>query len=179
MIKKISIMVILLVLFLSACQTENTQTPAAQGEAFELFLVTDPQISGADIQNYDLNELPLAEEPLIATENIEKYDWETHTIYLTDDAYQKILSVFSGSMRMSGVPFVIVSTGERIYAGAFWSLASSLSFDGVVILQPFDPAGMPLFINLGYPSPDFFTGEDPRANPRLLQALEDAEVIRE
>ncbi len=180
MIKKLSFLLIVIVLFLSSCQTETTQTPEPQtsrGNAFELFLVSDSQISGADIQNYELSELPLASEPLISVKDIDSYHWDTHRIDLTDEAYQKVLSLFSGSIRTSGVPFVIISEGERIYAGAFWSLASSLSFDGVVILQPVDPAGMSLFINLGYPGPDFFTGEDPRSNPQLRQALEDAGVL--
>jgi len=80
---------------------------------------------------------------------------------------------------MSGVPFVIVSHGQRIYAGAFWSPASSLSFDGVVILQPADPTAGTLFIVLGYPGGDFFTGEDPRDDPRLREALDIAGVLTE
>ena len=182
MIKKLSFLLILFVFLLSSCQTETTQTPQPQsttGDAFELFLVSDSQMSGADIQNYELSELPLSLEPLISVEDIDSYHWGTHRIDLTDEAYQKVLSLFSGSIRTSGVPFVVISEGERIYAGAFWSWASSLSFDGVVILQPVDPAGMSLFINLGYPGPDFFSGEDPRSNPQLRQALGNAGVLEE
>jgi len=80
---------------------------------------------------------------------------------------------------MSGVPFVIMAHEERIYAGAFWSPASSLSFDGVIIMQPFDPSGQPLLISLGYPSNDFFTGEDPRDDPRLRSALEGSDLLLE
>ena len=98
---------------------------------------------------------------------------------LKEDAYLRLLALFMGGMPSSGVPFVMKAYEQPIYAGAFWTPLSSLSFDGVVILQPLDPAGQTLYIELGYPGPDFFTSEDPRGNPRLLQALEDAGLIRE
>lgn len=177
MIKKSSFLLIIIIFFLSSCQTKILQTPLPEGEAFELFLIADSQMSGGDIQKYELSELPLAEEPLIVTEDIARYNWDAHSFDLTDEAYQKVLSGLSGSIRMSGMPFVIISNGERLYAGAFWSLASSLSYDGVVILQPVDPARSPLFIKLGYPTCDFFTGEDPRSNPLLKQALENVGLL--
>ncbi len=170
---------IILILALSAC-TEATETPSVsneQDEAFELYLVADPQMSGPDLINYDLAELPLAEDPILVTDDIASYIWEYHVLNLTDEAYQKMLSIFSMGMPMSGVPFVILSHGERLYAGAFWTPASSLSFDGVVILQPMDPAGAPLSISLGYPGRDVFTGEDPRSDPRLESALEAAGIL--
>ncbi len=83
---------------------------------------------------------------------------------LTEEAYLKVVVSFSQGLPLDGLPFVIVSNNQRIYAGAFMSLASSLIFDGVVIQQPFDPAIQPLFITLGYPTAEFFTGEDPRVD---------------
>ncbi len=179
--KKISLALLFIVFILSACQV-NAETPTPQAEpesdAFELYLVANSQISGADLARYELDELKLAEDPLIATKDIVDYHWETQTINLSEDAYKKLMAAFSGGMPMSGLPFVITAHDERIYAGAFWSQASSLTFDGVVIWQPFDPAGAPLFITLGYPTQDFFTGEDPRYDERLKQALEDADLLR-
>jgi hypothetical protein len=179
MIKKTLIIISLFVILLTACQAEPTQAPAQNGEAFELYLVADVQIAGPDLKNYELAELPLAEDPILTTDDIDNYIWNVHAINLTQDAYKKILTVFSGGIPMSGLPFVILANGERIYAGAFWSHASSLSFDGVVIMQPFDPSGQPLLISLGYPTDEFFTGEDPRDDPRLRQALEGADLLLE
>lgn len=179
MIKKTFLIISLIVVLLTACQAEPTQAPAQGGEAFELYLVADVQMAGPDLENYELAELPLAEDPIITTDDIDNYLWNVHAINLTQDAYKKILTVFSGGMPMSGLPFVILANGERIYAGAFWSRASSLSFDGVVITQPFDPSGQPLLISLGYPTKEFFTGEDPRDDPRLKSALEQAELLLE
>ncbi len=168
-----------LVLLLSACG-QRAETPAvANGEAFELYLVADVQIAGPDLMNYDLEELPLADAPILVTDDITSYNWEYHIINLTDEAWQKILSIFSVGMPMSGVPFVILSHGERIYAGSFWTPLSSLSFDGVVILQPFDPTSPTLFITLGYPNAEVYTGVDPRSDPRLESALEEAGVLEQ
>lgn len=171
---------ILATLALGACTppAPETEEPANQkDEAFELYLVADSQMGGADMQRYELNDLPLAEEPIITTEDIDNYLWDIHAINLNEEAYKKIYAIFSQGMPMSGVPFVILAKGERIYAGAFWSMASSLPFDGVIILQPFDPAGSPLIISLGYPTQEFYTGEDPRSDDRLKLALEEADLL--
>lgn len=179
MVKKIFLMLILVLLTLSACQTPVEEVAAPlEGEPFALYLLGDPQITGPDINNYDLDMLPMAAVPLITTENLISYDWDNHGMNLSPYAYQQLLAIFSGGMPSSGVPFVIMAYEQPIYAGSFWTLLSSLSFDGVTILEPSDPAGQTLYITLGYPSADNYTGEDPRENPRLLQALEDAGKLR-
>jgi len=179
MVKKMTLLLLLVLLALSACQTpvEEVEAPL-EGEPFALYLLGDPQITGPDIKNYDLDQLPLAGEALLKTEYLMSYDWDNHGINLSPFAYQQLLAIFSGGMPSSGVPFVVLAYEQPIYAGAFWTLLSSLSFDGVTILEPLDPAGQTLYITLGYPGADNFTGDDPRGNPRLQQALEDAGKLR-
>jgi len=160
-------------------EPEETEEEQEAGEAFELYLVADTQITGPDLSFYELDELELAEDPILSTSDIVNYQWDFHMIDLTPEAFQKILAILSVGIPNSGIPFVVVSHGERIYAGAFWTPSSSLPFDGVLIMHPFDPAGSPLVISLGYPSEEYFTGEDPRSDPRLRQALEDAELLGE
>ncbi len=81
-------------------------------------------------------------------------------------------------LQVAGIPFVIVSRGERIYAGAFWSMLSSQSFDGVVIMDPvFLTESYTIQITLGYPGSGFFTGTDPRVDARLMDALDGAGVL--
>lgn len=183
--KKVFFGLIIAVLLLAGCQsqsdetteeteevTEVEETPIEiEGEAFALFLIADDQLSGADLADYELEDLPLAETPLLTTDDLISYSWEYHSFDLTDEAYTNMLATFSSGMPMSGLPFVIVSQGERIYAGSFWSPSSSNTFDGVVIFQPVDPAGGSFFITLGYPTSDYFTGEDPRSDPALQEAL--------
>ncbi len=178
MFKKLYLILTLLVLTVSACQKiQLEEMPELEGEPFELYLVANPDMTGVDLINYELEDLPLAMNPLIKTENIDNFLWEGQAINLTEEAYKNLLTIFSNNIPLTGLPFVVLSYGERLYAGAFWTPISSVSFDGVVIVQPVDPAGMPLLISLGYPSEDFFKGEDPRFNPRLLQALENADLL--
>lgn len=174
------LVLLLIVLTLSACQSPvaEIETPL-EGEPFAIYLVGDPQITGPDLKNYDLAKLPLNAMPIITTQDLVSYDWARHGMNLTEDAYLRLLAIFVAGLPSSGVPFVVVAYEQPIYAGAFWTPFSSLSFDGLVVLQPLDPAAQTLYISLGYPGEDFFTGEDPRANPRLQQALENAGVIRE
>jgi hypothetical protein len=56
-------------------------------------------------------------------------------------------------------------------AGAFWTPVSSISFDGVIIMEPYDANRHVIGLALEYPSPQAFRGEDPRANPKILEAL--------
>jgi hypothetical protein len=166
-------------LILTACASQVTETlTPAQEEAFELYLADGDAIQGAEVYAVPLNDLPLANAPVLTAADIERYDPANHAIYLTDEANQRIRSVLEAEdLPMNGVPFVVLSNGERIYAGSFWSPASSLSFDGVTIVGQPDQASAPLSITLGYPTSDFYTGEDPRSDSRLMQALADMGLI--
>jgi len=178
MIKRFCLVLTLSLVILSACQSpDGDNETMLGGEPFELYLVADAQMTGADLEKYALDDLPLAESPLITSEDLVSYHWERHAFDLTEAAYERMLVIFAGGLPIDGVPFVVVSYGERIYAGAFWTWLSSLSFDGVVILQPFDPAAGTFFINLGYPNADYFSMEDPRSDPRLEKAFKDAGFI--
>jgi hypothetical protein len=90
---------------------------------------------------------------------------------LTPEALARVQQVFPTPVRVGGIPFVVCVGRERIYAGAFWTPVSSLSFDGVVILQPFATDETTIQISLGYPAASFFAGQDPRSDPRVMQAL--------
>jgi hypothetical protein len=77
---------------------------------------------------------------------------------------------------ISGTPFIACVGTERIFAGAFWNLLSSQYFvEGVVInIEPGLLNSDRLQLNLGYPSdPDKLPSEaeDPRVDPRILDAL--------
>ena len=91
---------------------------------------------------------------------------------LTDAAYERIAGLEVPIA--PGIPFVVCVDGEPIYRGAFWASYSSASYDGIVI-DVLPAVNMePLRLQLGYPGPDFFTGEDLRADARIFQALKEA-----
>ena len=70
------------------------------------------------------------------------------------------------------MPFVVAVDAEPIYSGAFYTPASSISYDGVVIMQPFAAATPTIQIGLGYPGVEAFTGTDPRSDPRIVTRLQ-------
>jgi len=116
------------------------------------------------------SHLKLEEKPLLTMEDIISYSITTHEIELTAAGYEKIRGL---SVPVDGIPFAVCVNGQPIYTGAFWPGYSSLSFDGIVIDPIFATIEHPVIqIQLGYPGPDFFKGEDPRSDPRILMVLE-------
>jgi hypothetical protein len=170
--KKLFSIIILLGYLLVSCGTgpeENaTQTPGVEN-GFSIYLLADnipPQ--KLVIQSH----LDLAPEVLLSMDDIVSYNQVTHEIELTPTGYEKIAAL---SVPVDGISFTVCVDGQPIYAGAFWVAYSSLSFDGVVIDTLRATREQPVIqIQLGYPGPDFFSGEDPRSDPRILQAFEQA-----
>ncbi len=127
---------------------------------------------------------PLAEEsaptcvgtPMLSLDDILTYDWDMHAMTLTDAAYARLAGLHIPVA--PGIPFVACVDSAPIYTGAFWTPLSSASFDGIVIEVLPTTENRPLRIQLGYPeSPEMFTGEDLRGDPRILQSLEAANKL--
>jgi hypothetical protein len=123
-----------------------------------------------------LSHLELEDQPVMSSDDIVSYTKATHEIELTASGYERIHSL---SIPTTGIAFVVCVKGEPIYSGAFWAGYSSQSFDGVVIDPILATKEHPVIqIQLGYPGPDFFHGDDPRSDPRILQALEQAGKLK-
>ena len=75
--------------------------------------------------------------------------------------------------------FVVRAGDEPIYAGVFWTPVSSLSYDGVIILQPFSKDETSIGLSLGYPSPTAFAEEDPRLDRWIIEALDRAGKLKQ
>jgi hypothetical protein len=141
-----------------------------QTSDFSIRLLAE-DLPAAELAALDLGELPLQEEPIVSAEDVVAYSRETHEIELTAEAYGRVRQLFASPVPVLGIPFVVGVGAERIYSGAFWTPASSISFDGVVICEPFDVDRHVIKIVLGYPSREAFTAKDPRSDPRILQSL--------
>ena len=146
---------------------------ARPADTFALYLLAG-DIAATEAQGLNLEALELERKPLITSADLLSYDWQTHTLELTSNAYAQIQQIFPTPVQVNGIPFVTCVGDERIYMGGFWTPASSLSFDGVVIMQPLDPAGTRIQISWGYPGSAVFSDADPRADERILSALEQA-----
>jgi hypothetical protein len=161
---------LVLILGISGCGTHRT------GD-FAIYLLA-ADISSAEAAKTDLNALTPQNQPIITSADLVSYDKDSHEIVLTQAAFQRIQRLFPTPVRVDGIPFIVCVGDERIYTGAFWTPLSSLSYDGVIILQPFDTKNPRIQISLGYPSPEAFTGVDPRADTRVLGALERAGKLK-
>jgi hypothetical protein len=128
------------------------------------------KLSPQQLSGVDLADLELEDTPILSVDDIVAYSRETHEIELTASAYERIGQL---EAPVDGIPFVVCVGRDPIYLGAFWPLYSSLIFDGVVIEVPLMDEPV-IQITLGYPSSPFFGGEDPRSDPRILQALAQA-----
>jgi len=114
----------------------------------------------------------IEERPVISMDDIITYNVQTHEMKLRESTY----GVFSGlEVPVSGRSFVVCIDREPVYRGAFWTPVSSISFNGVSILMPLNTQGPRVItLELGYPSPYFYDGEDPRDHPEVLQTFEEA-----
>ena len=141
-------------------------TPLPEGRV-EIYL-TASETTPEMLLGGDLDALVLEQEPILSEEDMLFYSGDTHEIHLTPFASERLNQL---GVPLTGRGFVVVVGHQRIYSGAFWTPASSVSFPGVVIRVPL--LDETLRIQLGYPeSLDLFQGEDPRADGRIWQSLE-------
>jgi hypothetical protein len=164
------ILIVFFILTIAGCTSSHI-------DGFTIYLLSQ-DMSALDASKMDVDQLPLEIEPLLSGEDIVSYELANHIIEITPAAYRRFRGTFPQLVRVAGIPFVVCAGSQRIYAGALWTPASSISYDGVIILQPFDNDGTTIQLSLGYPGPDSFTGSDPRADPRIVRALEQAEKLK-
>jgi hypothetical protein len=138
-------------------------------EGFAIYL-TKQDIPPAQME--DLSYVYIAERPIITISDIITYDAQEHELRLTASAFERIYQL---DVPVRGKSFIVCVDNEPIYWGAFWVLWSSLSFDGVTIWMPLSlEEPYVIRLQLGYPSSELCTGEDPRSNPVVIESLEQA-----
>jgi hypothetical protein len=160
-------------------QIATPTAPSSQNDVggFSIYLVKG-EISSEMILEADLDQLELEEAPILSLAEIITYTWETHEMELTSSAYARLAELQFLAKRGAGWPFVICVGSERVYGGAFWTSYSSAPFGGIVIdVYPAEKY-RPVRIQLGYPSTDWFTGEDLRSDARIFQSLEEAAKLK-
>ena len=143
--------------------------PTASGEGFAIYL-TRNDIPPSQMEM--LSHVEVADEPIIAMDDVLSYDASTHEMTLTEDAIQRIEAL---QVPTSGKSFVVCVDGAPLYWGAFWVLHSSQSFDGVTIWLPLILDEAPVVqIRRGYPWTVADVLNDPRNNAQVFAALEQA-----
>jgi len=151
------------ILILSGCTT-------SKGEGFAIYL-TKGDIPPAQMPA--LSHIDIEKQPLIGLSDIVTYYADTHHIALTASAYERISKL---EVPVSGKSFVVCVNRKLIYRGAFMTPLSSYILDGVTIWKlPWAQQGPEVVrLELGYPSPSFYEGEDLRNNAEVMESLEQA-----
>ncbi|UCF61868.1 MAG: hypothetical protein JSV37_04065 [Anaerolineaceae bacterium] len=160
-------------------QIPTPTTPSARSDVgeFSIYLVKG-EISSEMILEADLDQLELEEVPILSLADITAYTWETHEMELAPSAYGRLTELQFSTSLLAGWPFVVCVGSERVYGGAFWTSYSSAPFGGIVIdVYPAEKY-RPVRIQLGYPSAEWFKGEDLRSDPRIFQSLQEEGKLR-
>ena len=151
-----------IIIMSSGCSSTNQ-------EGFAIYL-TQRDIPPTQMEA--LSHVDIVEHPVISMNDIITYKAQTHELKLTASAFERI---FELEVPVQGRSFVVCVDKQPIYWGAFWTPISSISFDGVTIWKPFSSQEIKVItLELGYPSPSFFSGEDPRNNIDVIRSLEQA-----
>ncbi|HAL74356.1 MAG TPA: hypothetical protein DCM45_04585 [Clostridiales bacterium] len=168
------IKVILILLALIGAIMPLGSCAASNGEGFAIYLTRD-NISPSKMEA--LSHVELADQPIIAQSDIISYNIQTCELKLTKDAFERISQL---QVPTTGTSFLVCVNHSPVYWGAFWTPISSQSFDGVTIWQML-PVAEPYIVTfeLGYPSSDFYGGEDPRNKPIIIDALKKAGLLIE
>ncbi|MHB1356939.1 MAG: hypothetical protein ACYCZF_13305 [Anaerolineae bacterium] len=167
----------LLIVALVSCGTWTPTPPATlptgimaptRTYSFAIYLLATDVLPG---QLDSLSQIELESEPILSIDDIITYSAATHQIELTASGYKRLHAL---RVPTRGLAFAVCVNGEPVYAGAFWTMLSSHSYEGVVILiDPIEVAKEPIIqVQLGYPGPDWFRGEDPRNDNKILEVLE-------
>jgi hypothetical protein len=165
----IGIVLVLGILVSSICATSEGIVTPSNDEGFAIYL-TKQDIPPAQMEA--LSHVDIAERPIITLSDIITYDAQEHELRLTASAFERISQL---DVPTGGKSFIVCVDERPIYWGAFWVLWSSLSFDGVTIWMPLGMYGPDVIrLQLGYPSSELYTGEDPRSNPVVIESLEQA-----
>ncbi len=142
---------------------------APEGEGFAIYLTKD-DVPPSQMEM--LSHVDIADEPVLSMDDIVSYNAATHEMLLTDEAFNRLAEL---QVPVRGRSFLVCVDRSPVYWGAFWVLYSSQSFDGVTIWQPLGVQDSAVVgIRLGYPGSSFHQGEDPRANPLAMTALDEA-----
>lgn len=124
----------------------------------------------------ELADVKLSSMPIISETDIISYDFSKHAMRLKPEAIKRLPRPSA-----SGIPFVVVTNGERIYLGAFYSSFSSITCAVPVIVvdqgttKP-DQGEDVLVIERAYP-PYKGVGVDRRGDRRIRDALRELKKL--
>jgi hypothetical protein len=154
-------------LFENDCINENSYIylNKKKSEQFAKEYTESEKIPLVFCKNYiDLENCKIENDAFLSHIDIEYYNWNEKTIYLTESGKKKLNKLI---IPVQGTPYVI-KVKEKVFYGAWlWYFASSEGCDRVYSMV--NPNTLKLKLNFGIGK--YKCGKDPRNNSRLLNAL--------
>jgi hypothetical protein len=168
---RLFVTIILCTLSLYGCKKESTE-PSTSIPKFAFYKLADSTITAHQAWTFHVDSVSLFPTPFLTENDLTSYNWSTHSF----TARSNIDTMFSQLRwlggKSSGVPFVVVANGSRIYIGAFWWAYSS-------------SIPMGAYINTYLPSPyiidrwELASLPDLRGDERIYSALKSAGILIE
>lgn len=130
----------------------------------------------------ELENMILAEKPILTDEHIVKYNWNTHSFVLSNEDVYHTIRPLNCSRQTARGPrgllrrqFAVVANGVECYRGVFWSSFLSTSCASPIIDIDTTAVGKrgknEIVIERAYPSARVAKGKDPRNDMRIYDVL--------
>jgi hypothetical protein len=159
--RKIIRMVLLILAFVGLILSIGCSPPKHEG--FAIYLTQD-NISVDKMPA--LNQIKIADTPLITLSDIVSYNFSTYQLTLTAEASNLISNLV---VPTSGLSFVVCINRKPVYWGVFWSQASSAFAPTSCVIVSYPEIGQMDEHTLEL---DYYGDNDPRNNPEILKSLE-------
>ena len=160
------LLLILMGLLISACDSSNKEADKVKNEGFAIYLLAE-DIPAQQVFKTNLDELQLRTEPLISVDDIIAYHKETQELELIDGAMIHLYA------RSHGQPFVVCVGLDRIYCGVFWDGLKSTLWAPIMIDLPLSPESRSTRIWALTSE-----GNELISDPRILESLEQAGKLK-
>ncbi len=155
-------------LFETECRNQNSYhkkytTTSEQVAFMKKYKKIDSIPAGECLSYLDFDNCKTEPSPFLNKGDIERFNWESSTIYLTESGKEKTNAV---NAPINGLAFVIKLNGINVYGGWLWNIESSQGCDRVYVR----PNGSLLALKFGN------CGLDPRKDKkRILKAIKNKE----
>ena len=170
----VSLSMFLVLINLFGCR-ESTES--IEKQSFAIYLVQD-KLKKEEIPDIKIENVKLAEFPIISDKDIITYNWKSQRIAITEQAAKKIPD---HSSVLEGIYFVTVVNNERCYLGAFWSIFSSLwpNFPTITVMPQEEDKKILRILNINSAFDERMEKEDTRKDIRIKECFKNLEKLIE
>ena len=109
-----------------ACETNKQPLQYPEEDSFAIYFLADDKLSATAISDRAIDELVLAENPIITINDLLWYNWTDHAFSIVPAVAEELALYLQARRNVHGIPFVVTVFNEPVYQGAFWFAFSSV-----------------------------------------------------